>query len=239
MTLTAATTHTKTGTREFPGDGKLNPVHHIVRIVVVRLPANSRAALQSGDPNQSHGLTDGELRAGEAVLKEMDAPPSSTVLSGSSQPNVTSTERKKEFDVLKPTDIVVMGQEPASLITIDSSGRRVPRRLLAHDEGNRHAVLRVWTESDTIEYQCEEKFAITKVEKAGWKIHDTPDNPFQEPLPYEAKEMPRASGQKPLWVWKSKVLKSTANNQQYKATFKIGGKLIDPDVVCGDPPPNP
>ena len=115
----------------------------------------------------------------------------------------------------------------------------MPRRLLAHDEGNRHTVLRVWTESDTIEYQCEEKFAITKVEKAGWKIHDTPDNPFQEPLPYEAKEMPRASGEKPLWVWKSGVLTAKANNQQYKATFEIGGEKIDPDVVCGDPPPNP
>jgi len=233
MTPTAPTTDTETDNRRLPGDRKHDPVPHIVRIVVVGLPANSRAALRGDGP----GLTDSDLKWGEDVLKEMDAPPSSNAVSGSLQ-NVTST-KPRMFDVLEPTDIVVMGQEPASLITIDSSGRRVPRRLLAHDEGNRHTVLRVWTGSDTIEYRCEEKFAITKVEKAGWKIHDTPDNPFQEPLPYEAKEMPRASGQKPLWVWKSGVLTAKANNQQYKATFKIGGKLIDPDVVCGYPPPNP
>jgi hypothetical protein len=233
MTLTAPTTDTKTGTRELPGDGKLNPVHHIVRIVVVRLPADSRAALQSGDPAQSHGLTDGELRAGEAVLKEMDAPPPSNVLSGSLQ-NVTSTKPKKMFDVLKPTDIVVMGREPASVRTSDSSGKH----LGPHDDRNKNTVLRVWTESDTIEYQCDEEFAITNVARAGWKIFGAPDNPFEGPLPYRAVLKQRAAGGKPLWVWTSSVLPAAANNQQYKATFMIGGESIDPDVVCGDPPPN-
>lgn len=238
MIQTAPTADTETDARKLPGDGKRHPVQHIVRIVVVDLPAGARAAIQGDGPVQSEGLTKEQLKAGEDALKGMDAPPSSNVLSGSSLSNVTSTKPKKEFDVLKPTDIVVIGREPASVITIDSSGRRVPRRLLAHDHSNRHTVLRVWTESDTIEYQCEEPFAITKVEKAGWNIFGTPDNPFQEPLPYEAREMPRASGEKPLWVWKSGVLTAKANNQQYKATFKIGGELIDPDVVCGDPPPN-
>ena len=83
MTLTAPTTDTETDNGEHPGDGKHKPVQHIVRIVVVRLPANLRAALQGDGPDQSHGLTDRELKAGEAVLKEMDAPPSSNVLSGS------------------------------------------------------------------------------------------------------------------------------------------------------------
>ena len=27
------------------------------------------------------------------------------------------------------------------------------------------------------------------------------------------------------------------NGQQYKVTIKIGGRLVDPDYVCGDPPP--
>ena len=235
MTPTAPTADTETDARRLPGDGKDHPVLHIVRIVVVDLPAGARAALRGDGPDQSDGLTDDELKAGEAVLKKMDAPPSATVVAGSSQSNVTSTKPKKEFDVLKPTDIVVMGREPVSLRTIDSAGKR---RLENHDDRNKDTVLRVWTDSDTIEYQCEEEFAITKVEKAGWKIHGTPDNPFQEALPYEAKEMPRASGQKPLWVWRSGVLTAKANNQQYKATFKIRGKKIDPDVVCGDPPPN-
>ena len=42
-----------------------------------------------------------------------------------------------------------------------------------------------------------------------------------------------------VWTWTSGVVPASANNQQYKATFKIGGELIDPDVVCGDPPPSP
>jgi hypothetical protein len=263
MIQTAPTTDRETDTRKLPGDGKRKPVQHIVRIVVVHLPAGVRAAIQGDGPVQSEGLTNDVLKAGEDVLKGMDAPASSNVLSGSSQSNVTSTKPKKEFDVLKPTDIVVIGREPASLRTIDSSGKPVPndpvsgsggapssrpadqpseaeptRRLENHDDRNRDTVLRVWTESDTIEYQCEEPFAITKVEKAGWRIFGTPDNPFQDSPPYEAEEMPRANGEKPLWVWRSGELTAKANNQQYKATFKIGGELIDPDVVCGDPPPN-
>ena len=34
-----------------------------------------------------------------------------------------------------------------------------------------------------------------------------------------------------MWVWTSGLLPATANNQQYKMTFKIDGELIDPDVV--------
>ena len=84
------------------------------------------------------------------------------------------------FEVLEPTDIVVVGREPASVRTIDSKGKPSRDSCLAHDDGHRDTVLRVWTESDTIEYQCEEKFEIMKVEKAGWKIYDTPDNPFEQ-----------------------------------------------------------
>src|SRR5262245_22735241 len=124
MTPTAPTADTETDARRLPGDGKDHPVLHIVRIVVVDLPAGARAALRGDGPDQSDGLTDDELKAGEAVLKKMDAPPSATVVAGSSQSNVTSTKPKKEFDVLKPTDIVVMGREPVSLRTIDSAGKR-------------------------------------------------------------------------------------------------------------------
>ena len=90
------------------------------------------------------------------------------------------------FDVLKPTDIVVVGREPASVRTIDGSGSGVgsadqpwtTRQLLAHDHHHTDTVLRVWTESDTIEYQCDVPFEIVQVQKAGWRIYDAPDNPF-------------------------------------------------------------
>src|SRR5215475_5852286 len=100
MIQTAPTTDTETDDRKHPGDGKRKPRQHIVRIVVVQLPADLRAALRGDGHVQSHGLTAGQLKAGEDALKQMDAPPSSTVLSGSSQSSVTSTEPKKEFDVL-------------------------------------------------------------------------------------------------------------------------------------------
>jgi len=222
--------------RRLPGDGRRNPVRHVVTIVVVRPSRGSKSALRRDGSVQSHDLTAGQLRAGAAALKKMDAPPSSNVSPGPS--SVTTTKPKKMFDVLQPTDIVVIGRKPASLLTVDSSGGRASRRLFAHDDGNRHAVLRVFTDSDTIEYQCEEKFEIVRVEKAGWKIYGTADNPFRGRLPYKAKRTESAGGGRSLWVWTSKKLKLAANNQQYKATFRIGRKLIDPDVVCGDPPPN-
>ena len=45
----------------------------------------------------------------------------------------------------------------------------------------------MWTESDTIEYQCDVPFEIVEVERAGWKIYDAPDNPFASgKMPYKA-----------------------------------------------------
>jgi hypothetical protein len=100
-------------------------------------------------------------------------------------------------------------------------------------------VLRVWTESDTIEYVCDKPFEIVGVERAGWKIDGAPDDPFGGATPYRAQRRPPAKGQKPLWVWTSGLLPARANNQQYKMKFKIGREEIDPDVVCGSPPPSP
>jgi hypothetical protein len=173
---------------------------------------------------------------------------------------------------LKPTDIVVVGQEPASVRVLDKKGQPVPldesgqpmarltaeardpalppsdpptRQLFAHDDRNRDTVLRLWTESDTVEYQCDEPFTIDEVMRTGWNIYGAPDNPFERErgrTPYEATEertSTTAAGQpKSVWKWTSGVVPASANNQQYKPTFKIRGESIDPDVVCGDPPPN-
>jgi hypothetical protein len=160
------------------------------------------------------------------------------------------------IDVLKSTDIVVIRREPASVRTTDDDGHPVtspapdgqpePRRhLRPHDSSPNETVLRVWTESDTIEYLCDQQFEIEKVEKAGWKIFGTPENPFERErnaAPYRATEertVDAAGNVKIVWKWISGVLPAAANNQQYKATFIINGEKIDPDVVCGTPPPNP
>jgi len=172
--------------RKEPGDGKNNPVRHIVRIVVVRRGPGSNGGAVSGS----------------------------------------------EFDKLSPTDIVVVGRDPAS---VRSSGSQ--RRLTAHTDHNRDTVLRVWTESDTIEYQCDEPFKIVDVKKTGWNIYAAPDNPFGfGDVEYVALERPGRDG-KSIWVWTSGLLPAGANNQQYKMTFEIDGEKIDPDVVCGNPPP--
>jgi hypothetical protein len=243
MTTTATTTE-KQVDREVPGGGKLQPVHHIVRIVVVRPASDSIAAPESHGPGHSHGLTDGELAASEKILKETPAPP------GRELANTM-------FDALTSTDIVVVGREAASVRTVDNSGKPVSadatrqaglaasepkptRRLFGHDDRHRDTVLRVWTESDTIEYQCDEEFEIVLVERAGWKIYGAPDIPFDNgPLPYRSEQRKRATDGKPIWVWTSSVLPAKANNQQYKMSFRINGELIDPDVACGDPPPTP
>lgn len=175
--------------RREPGDGKKNPVRHIVRIVVVR-----------------------------------SLPESNGVQSGTSL-----------FEVLKPTDIVVVGREPAS---VRETG--LARQLMAHDHHHPDTVLGVWTESDTIEYQCDEPFAIVGVNRAGWKIHGAPENPFGlGDVEYIAQERRRSANEKPIWVWTSGFLPASANNQQYKMTFRIDGQDIDPDIVCGNPPPSP
>ena len=160
------------------------------------------------------------------------------------------------FDVLKPTDIVVMGSEPASLRVLDKNGKPVAPRtgdapnsaarpskptkkhLHPHDDRHRDTVLRVWTESDTIEYQCDEAFEIVQMDRAGWKLFGAPDNLFEregsDALQGDKVRTSTidADGNPTLaWKWTSGRVPASANNQQYKATFKIRRKKIDPDVV--------
>jgi hypothetical protein len=240
MTATATTPDKEVDPREVPGGGGLNPVNQIVRIVVVRRPASdSSAARESDGPGHSHGLTEDELSAAEGELKKKAAPRDGTSASGESS-DARSRKPKTMFEVLTPTDIVVVGREPASVRETKEG-----RKLCPHDDRNRDTVLRVWTESDTIEYQCDERFEIVKMERAGWKIYGSPENPFErsEGPPYVAREKPGPGG-KLIWSWTSDRLPASANNQQYKMHFKIfdehgNGQLVDPDVVCGDPPPGP
>ena len=225
MTATAAPTDTQSDPREVPGGGRAHPVKHIVRIVVV--PAGR-------SPDQHEHLTREQLVAAGTALKKMPVP-------GSKGSPATTM-----FDALKPTDIVVVGKEVASIRLIDDSGKPVlspppadqpqpARQLWEHNPVNTDTVLRVWTDSDTIEYRCDRQFEIVRVERTGWKIHGAPEDPFGAGRHIAAPSTADAG----LFVWTSGRLPVSANNQQYKATFKIGDQLIDPDYVCGDPPPHP
>jgi hypothetical protein len=226
--------------------------------VVVRPASHSIAASESHGPGHSHGLTNEELSAAEHELKKKAAPPSADRTSAAGESSDAGSPKPENmFEALKPTDIVVVGREAASVRTVDNSGKPVSanatgqagqaapepkatRRLFGHDDRHRDTVLRVWTESDTIAYECDEEFEIVRVERAGWKIYGAPEIPFDNgPLPYRSEQGTRATDGKPIWVWTSSILPATANNQQYKMTFRINGELIDPDVACGDPPPTP
>lgn len=226
--------------RELPDGGKLIPVNHIVRIVVV---PDSRPQGNVDRELPERKLGDAELAAAEIELKKM--PPPQSQAPG----NATSPAANNMFDLLEPTDIVVIRQQPASVRTVDEkekpvsaevaqqSPRGLTRKLFAHSHEHTDTVLRVWTESDTIEYQCDEPFTIVEMKRAGWKLHGTPEDPFTNTKPWEAKKRDRAQGEKDLWVWTSSPLPASANNQQYKMTFEIDSRKIDPDVVCGNPPP--
>ena len=224
--------------KESPGKHKGEPL--IVRIVVVR-DAGSPEAATSRESHEGHGLTDDQLKRAEDRLKAMPPPPSS---------EESPSPPKNMFHALKPTDIVVVGKEPASVRVVpgqeSAGGARTDQtlRLTAHDDRHRDTVLKIWTESDTVEYQCAERFEIVTVEQANWRIHGAPPNLFARErgsLPYEANEEPATTGPagnpRPVWKWTSGTVPASANNQQYKMTFKIGNDLVDPDVVCGDPPP--
>ena len=76
------------------------------------------------------------------------------------------------------------------------------------------------------------------MKRAGWKMYDAPDNPFgNERCDLQGPAKESRNGRKHYLSGTSGLLPATANNQQYKMTFLIDGKKVDPDVVCGDPPP--
>jgi hypothetical protein len=188
-------------------------VKHIVRILVV--PDRPTR----GSPKSTRGeLTAADLKHAQGFIESTPAP------------FVRPPKGKrapKLVDVLESTDIIVIDGKPASLTALGAV-----RRLKAHDHHDKRTVLRVWTESDTIEYQCDEEFAIVRVEQAAWRLFGAPDHPFATPPPYVAVGAPGTG-----FTWTSSTLTRAANNQQYKMSFRIRRRLVDPDIVCGDPPP--
>jgi hypothetical protein len=123
--------------------------------------------------------------------------------------------------------IIVIGDKAATFL----SGRLVP-----HDAAIQHAAIRMFTESDVIEWQSDAPFEIVsteKVDKPIWSKGGSPDNPFYEGPPFDG----GGCGQDAIYRARSSKTKDAANGQQYKVTIKIGNRLVDPDYVCGNPPP--
>ena len=125
--------------------------------------------------------------------------------------------------------IIVIGDKAATFLNGD---------LVPHDNAIRHAAIRVFTESDVIEWECDEAFAIastTKAEDPIWQKDGTPENPFYTGPPFDGEPLSNNR-----FRARSSKTRAEANGQQYKVFIKIttGDRLIDPDYVCGDPPPN-
>jgi hypothetical protein len=169
------------------------------------------------------------------------------VLGGPWHPRTRLTDtqlRKAEIHVkqvaatqeLGPTSIIVVRDQPTSYTNLAKQGQPPNLKLLRHDPNGHHeTVLPVWTESDRVEWYAAQPFEITNIQKApvpGFQSATAPSNPFYDPVtPYLAKE---ASGR---YVVQTSTARRESNGQQYKITFRIAGRIVDPDIACGFPPP--
>ena len=123
---------------------------------------------------QTHGLTETQLKAAEASLQNM---PAAARPAGRSRRIVA--RREEHVRGLGIHRHRGRGKR-AGISPARSIARERRRRLVAHDDCHSDTVLRVWTEADTIEYQCDVPFEIVQVERAGWRIYDAPEIPFDE-----------------------------------------------------------
>jgi hypothetical protein len=137
-----------TGSHAQPSAGDVRtPVTHSVRIVVV-----PKAGDVSEARDHQHGLSDQDLAIAEKFLTETPAASSSEASASSARPML--------FDVLRPTDIVVMKGEPGSLRAAGPT-----RRMFSHDDRHRDTVLRHGPKRyDRI--PRDQPFEIVTVEKA-------------------------------------------------------------------------
>jgi len=160
-------------------------------------------------------LTDAELKKAETHVKQVAA-----------------------AQELGPTSIIVVRDQPTSYTNVAKRGRPTVMKLLRHDpNGHRETVLPVWTESDRVEWRFAQPFEIVGIQKAplpGFQAAGAgvPANPFYDAVtPYSAKE----SGG--LYIIQTSTARRESNGQQYKITFRIAGRIVDPDIACGFPPP--
>jgi len=190
------------------------PPQHAPQILRVKIYLVPEDVL--GGPWQPHHrLTNKELKKAEAHVKQ-----------------VAVAQR------LEPTSIIVVRDQATSYTNVAPRNKPPDMKLLRHDpNGHKETVLRVWTESDRVEWQAAQAFEITNIQKApapGFQAAGAgvPANPFYDAVtPYAAKE----SGG--FYTIQTSTARKEANGQQYKITFRIAGRLVDPDIACGFPPP--
>ena len=138
------------------------------------------------------------------------------------EPHVRQNARRLNLDA---TSIIVMRGQPANFHR---------DKLIRHNPaGARETVLKVWTESDVIEWQSDRPFAIVTIEKAeppAPSVASAPKNPFYGDIPFNA------ASSDSTYKYQTPKLRASANGQQYKISLRIDGRLVDPDIICGSPP---
>lgn len=94
----------------------------------------------------------------------------------------------------------------------------------------------VVNDGETIEWRCNVPFVVELDRDPGLVAVDfTPSNPVGWALPQHSVE------KRGFHSVKGTVIPNSGAGKQrfYKFTAWAGGLKLDPDVVCGDPPPNP
>jgi hypothetical protein len=129
----------------------------------------------------------------------------------------------------------LMNDSSAIIVVGDKAATFICGALVPHDYAIRHAAIRLYTESDVITWECDRPFRIVSTEKVSdplWQAQGSPDNPFYVGPPFDGNPVSDVR-----YKAESSTTKAAANGQQYKVTIMIGDRLIDPDYVCGSPPP--
>jgi hypothetical protein len=117
------------------------------------------------------------------------------------------------------TDVVVFGGRPFHF-----AGGKLRDHPQVHRDFPGTILVLYKSRRNTAVWWSEEQFTITRIEKEHPQNAGTADYPFDE--------TPVTMPEGDLWVARSKVPKDTAYGQQYKITFTMGGRTIDPNMDC-------
>jgi hypothetical protein len=149
---------------------------------------------------------------------------------------VTPRHLERSRSHIKQVAEDLLDDSAAVIVVGDKAATFICGALVPHDYAIRHAAIRMYTDSDTIAWECDQPFTIVSTEKVTepiWCANGTPDNPFYSGPPFCGQ--PVGNG---CFRAESSMTMAAANGQQYKVSIMIGDRLIDPDYVCGSPPPS-
>lgn len=122
------------------------------------------------------------------------------------------------------TDVVVYAGEPWHF-----AGGRLRKHPEVH-KAYPDTVLRVFRKrGEKVVWWSEDEFRVTDIQNEDPRLRGKMDDPFGEPIHQGWED--DAEG-RPIWVARSTVPLPSADGQQFKITFTMQGKKIDPNMEC-------